>query len=943
VYRTLSTEHFRIHFHQGLEGIARELATVAEDVHEELAIRFGWEVDGPTEVVLTDRTDDANGSAMSSPRPIVRLYTAPPTSDSSLASHDDWLRTLFVHEYTHVIHLQMHGGVARVVNAIFGDVYLPNQMEPLWLVEGMAVMEETYRTGFGRIRSAEFKAILRVNALEGKLLTLGEVSNSMRQYPRGNTPYVYGAMFVDFLRTRFGEKKLYEICRTYGEATVPYAMNRIFKRVLGVELSELYDEWLAALRKEAAKTKATLEAKGLTRTKRLTEDGESKGRPLFSRDGKSLILAIADGQNRAGIFELPLDGKPRRRLALADGDAHVSMDARGNVFFTRTAPYKNFYWYSDVFTIPAAGGASRRVTYGARSREAAVSPSGRELALVVDRDGATKLVLADDRGNQLRDLFVPGRDDQVYDPSWSPDGRAVAVVVRRGNRVDVAMVDVATGTATAITDDAGLESDPVFDPSGRYVVFASDRTGVGNIFAVDLADGALRQLTRVVGGATSPAVSPDGEKLAFLDLTSAGRDVHVADFDPKDAEPVARAPLPPAGRRGKARESRAAIGPYNPLPSLLPRYWMLGVQASGDQVVLQAITAGNDAVGHHAVAAEVDYRFDTDVVSVHAGYAYYGMTPSLHLGVAHWVSPREDGYLVGGEKRSWEQELTSGSISLAASVPGVDRSHSLSASYDVIYARPRGGAEVVADPSGPLPDIPIQYFRAGLRFGWSYSDVVWSVSGISAESGRLVWASVSIDHPALGSDLEVAGAVAGSPRAHAADHRRDLRQQSAGAVRVLRRGLLGAERRGRPLEQRADGAAVASRLPRGPIRRRPVSRRAARVPVPDLVVRGRIQDGPAVLQGAPRRGVHRPRDRDLRRPRSRRLARERRRRARVDVRLRVLHADHAADRLRAGAHEGRHRRGDHRPWRIVLTASAPFTRRSRGSRSGAGARRAARR
>ena len=757
VYSTISTEHFRVHFHQGLEEMARELATMAEEVHEELTILMGWEVDGSTEVVITDRTDDANGSAMAAPRPIIQLFAAPPTTDSALATHADWLRNLFTHEYTHVIQLQMHGGVARVVNAIFGDVYLPNQMQPLWFIEGLAVMEETYRTGSGRIRSAEFRATMRVNALEGKLLSLGEVSNDMRQYPRGSNPYIYGAMFVDFLRARFGEEKLYEICREYGSSTVPYAMNRVFKRVLGAELVDLYDEWLAAVRKEAEATEEALEAKGLTSSERLTEDGEVKGQPIFSRDGRALLLSISDGETRAGIFELPLDGTPRRRLALAGSDAQLSSDRRGNLVYTRSAPYKKIYRYSDVFVLPASGGEPRRVTYGARAREAAVSPSGRELALVVDDDGGTKLVLADERGQAMRDLIVPARGDQVYDPSWSPDGRAVAAVVRQGPRVDVVMVDVATGKTTPVTADAGFESDPVFDPSGRYLVFSSDRSGVDNIFAVDLEDGSLRMLTNVVGGATAPAVSSDGEKLAFLDFATAGRDVRVTEFDPPAAEAVARVELPPNARRARGPASKAALGPYNPLPSLLPRYWMLGVQTGGGQVVLQAVTSMNDAVGHHSIAAELDYGFATEAVTVRAAYAYYGMTPSLHLGVGHWVAPRDEGYLVGGESRSWEQEITRGTITLSASVPGVDRSHSISAAYSVTYARPRDGLEVVADPSGPLPDLPLQYFRAGLQFAWSYSDVDWSVSGISAESGRSVWASVSIDHPAFGSDQEIAG------------------------------------------------------------------------------------------------------------------------------------------------------------------------------------------
>jgi len=181
------------------------------------------------------------------------------------------------------------------------------------------------------------------------------------------------------------------------------------------------------------------------------------------------------------------------------------------------------------------------------------------------------------------------------------------------------------------------------------------------------------------------------------------------------------------------------------------------VQTTGGDVNLQAITSMNDAVGHHAVAAELGYAFGAEAPKISGAYAFYGMTPTLHLGVSHAVAPREEGYVVAGETRSWEQEVTHGSLALSASVPGIDRDHSLSVAYEVLYAKPRDGSVIVADPSGPLPDVPRQYFRAGVRFGWSYSDVEWSVSGISAEQGRSIWASVSIDHPALGSDLTIAG------------------------------------------------------------------------------------------------------------------------------------------------------------------------------------------
>ena len=755
-FRTISTEHFRIHYHQGLEEMAIELADVAEDVHGELTVLFGWEVDGPTEVVITDDQDDANGSATSSPRPIVRLYASPPTSGSSLENYREWLRMLFTHEYTHIIHLQMHGGFSRVVDAIFGDVYLPNQMQPTWFIEGMAVLEETYRTTAGRIRSSQFRATIRVNALEGKLLTLGEASNETRQFPRGNTPYIYGAMFLDYVRARFGEEKLYEICREYGSNALPYGLNRTFKRVLGVELAPLYDEWRAAMTAEAQAAKADVEARGLTRSTRLTDDGESKGQPVFSRDGKRLLLSIASGDERSAIFALPLDDAGRREaLVLSGGGSHLSTDRRGDLFYTRSAPFENVYRTADVFALEGGAGEPRRVTYGARAREAAVSPSGRRIAMVVVRDGRTRLVLADGRGVPLRELMVPAPGGQVYQPAWSPDGRAIAVVVRAGGAHHLEIVDAETGAAATVFDGAGNESDPVFDPSGRYLVFSSDRTGIANIYALDLERGALAQLTNVIGEASAPAVSPDGTRLAFLDLTSKGYDVRLAAFDPARAPAAPPVAAPEAIAPHVAPKTRFSIGPYNPLPSLLPRSWTLGTRFSTSGTALQALTAMNDAVGHHAIAAGITYGLDENAMSVSAGYTYYGMVPSLHLGFARRTVPRETGYLVGGIPRGWDQVVTSGTLGLAASVPGLDRSNSISVSYHVTHAAPRQDVQIEVDPNGPLPEIPLQYFRAGVDFGWSYSDETGSPFGISTESGRAVWASVGVDHPALGSDLRI--------------------------------------------------------------------------------------------------------------------------------------------------------------------------------------------
>jgi hypothetical protein len=751
VFETIHTEHFNIHFHQGLERTARIVATVAEDVHDRLTVTFGWEVDGPTEVVITDSTDSANGLAMASPRPMIRLFATGPTMESALSAHDHWLRTLFAHEYTHVIHLQMHGGLARVINAIFGDVYLPNQMQPRWFIEGVAVMDETYQTSVGRIRSANYRMSIRAHALEDVLLSLGELSNYVRQWPRGHDHYIYGAMFMDYLRHRFGEEKIIEICHEYGSELIPYGLNRVFERVLGEELFTLYDEWLEEVRKEAEAIAAEVEAAGLTPSERVTRDGETKGRPVFSADGESAIMALYDGNERAGIFRLPLDGGPRELLVLSGGTSNVSIDRAGRMFYARTAPFKHYYRFTDVFVLEPGATDPRRVTHGRRAREVAVSPRGDRLVMSVNEAGTTRLVLTDDRGHPLAVLIDSEPEDQVFDPVWSPDGESVAVIRRIGPQVDLFLVDVETGSQRRLTDDSALERGPAFDPSGRYLLFSSDRSGIDNILAYDLVEERMLQLTNVITGALAPAVSPDGTRLLFLHYSSIGWDLHVMPFEPEQARPAAEmddSSFDP-GPEDEPNEE-VEVEQYNPLPSLLPRYWMVGLTTSGDDTLIQALTGMSDAVGRHSIAAELDYAIGERALSSRAAYSYTGMGPGLHLGFSRWMGVRDTGYTVGGEDMRWVQEVLSGSVQLSTTVMGLDRSHGISIGYSVVHARPRDEPEVEYDPRGDYPTFPRQFFRAGLDLGWSFSDVVSSVFGISPEDGRSIGASVGFYHPALG-------------------------------------------------------------------------------------------------------------------------------------------------------------------------------------------------
>jgi hypothetical protein len=140
---TIETAHFRIHYYKGLERAAEKVAAVAEGVNERLSAAVGHELDDVTQIVLSDHTDDANGYADAFPYNAIHLWVTAPEDLSPLGDYYDWLVELVTHEHTHVIHTDSVGGLPALVNRITGKWWLPNRAQPKWILEGLAVLEES--------------------------------------------------------------------------------------------------------------------------------------------------------------------------------------------------------------------------------------------------------------------------------------------------------------------------------------------------------------------------------------------------------------------------------------------------------------------------------------------------------------------------------------------------------------------------------------------------------------------------------------------------------------------------------------------------------------------------------------------------------------------------------------------------------------------------------
>ena len=152
---------------------------------------------------------------------------------------------------------------------------------------------------------------------------------------------------------------------------------------------------------------------------------------------------------------------------------------------------------SQLYTIDANGGEPKRLAQsGSIDTEPAYSPDGKSLYFVSDRGGAPQIYrMPPGGGNVERVTFTGGYN---ISPAISPDGRWLAYISRVSGAFKLLVLEVATGTVTAITDSNADES-PCFSPNSRLIVYATTVQGKEALMTTTI-DGKIKARLSGQGG-----------------------------------------------------------------------------------------------------------------------------------------------------------------------------------------------------------------------------------------------------------------------------------------------------------------------------------------------------------------------------------------------------------------------------------------------------------
>ena len=345
---------------------------------------------------------------------------------------------------------------------------------PGWFIEGMA---EYLSLGSGDRHTAMW---LRDAAANKRLPTFDQLNDP--QY----FPYRFGHALWSFLAARYGDDILGQVIRS--KARTPIAKIR---EATGQDDDPLLEAWHRSVSDAADAT---------------TDERYSSAHRIaaFDRDGARLHLAPAlspDGRQIMFISE-----RDRLSLDLFLADATTGRIIR-KVVSTAADPHFDSLQY-----IASSG---------------AWDPSGTRFAIAALSKGNPVLVILDISGREPRVEVPLGGLDEVYNPSWSPDGTQVVFSALKGGLSDLFIYTLAPGSLRQLTADAYADLHPVWSPDGRSIAMATDRFtstlddlsfGELRVGLLDLASGDIRPLPGEDAGAkqVSPQWAPAGDAVYYV-------------------------------------------------------------------------------------------------------------------------------------------------------------------------------------------------------------------------------------------------------------------------------------------------------------------------------------------------------------------------------------------------------------------------------------------
>lgn len=475
-FQVLKTDHFDIYFYESEKPGIDIAARMAERWRVRLERLMKHELSGRQPLVLYgSHTDfeqtnviggaigEGTGGVTEPTRRRIVLPLAGPLADTD---------HVIGHELVHAFQFDMTIGPDSPPGRSGMDRL------PLWFIEGMAEY-----LSIGPV-DANTSMWIRDAARQEKLPEIKDLDNP--KY----FPYRWGQALWAYIAGRWGEEVIPQLLLTAAAAS---DVDSAFEHVLNIKSKELSAEWHTAIQRTYANVLA--DASRPDQIGKLVITGKGLGEelnvgPSISPDGQWIAFLSTRSLFSTDLYLAEAaTGKIVRKLTSTATDPHTS-----SIQF--------------IYSAGAWDSASRQIAVGTVS-------TGRAALAIFDAQ----------KGSRTREVKVP-EVDEILNPTWSPDGKAIAFSGMQRGLTDLFIYDLTTNMLRRLTNDAFAELQPAWSPDGTRIAFATDRLnsdlktlefGPYRLAVINVATGAVEPVPGFDNAKhLNPQWSPDSQALYFV-------------------------------------------------------------------------------------------------------------------------------------------------------------------------------------------------------------------------------------------------------------------------------------------------------------------------------------------------------------------------------------------------------------------------------------------
>lgn len=529
-WQTFETEHFKIHFHNGTEGSAREGGIVAESIYDHVTGLYEFEPSEKTHLVFLDTDDYSNGAAYFYDNKIF-IWASP--LQFHLRGNHRWLQNVITHEFVHIVSLQKSMKFGRMIPGMFlqymgyekekrKDVLygypntlisypVPGTAMPPWMAEGIA--QYMYLGATFDSWDSHRDMVLRDHVLNKTVFSFAEMNTFGKKGIGNESTYNSGYALVLYIASKYGEKKLMELSRDLSRIK-SYSINQSIKRVLGITGKQLHADFVNTLEKRYDLLLGD-KKENYHKGNIIIHEGTSNLYPQWSPDGKSIAYISNKkndyfGQTDLFIYNI-LTGDETKVASNVTSAPDWNHDGSALLFSALPKyPDKNGSRYYDLYIYFPDTEKTEQLTNGLRAYAPNWAGDSTRVAYLATFDGTQNAYMIDLETKERTKITDFSNREILSGLDFDRSNDRLIYDITTNHFSDIGFVSLGdSSTGNILSNEYWDERHG--SAGNNHFIYSDDRSGIFNLYYINEENGKQGYITNVSGGAFMPDINSKGQ------------------------------------------------------------------------------------------------------------------------------------------------------------------------------------------------------------------------------------------------------------------------------------------------------------------------------------------------------------------------------------------------------------------------------------------------